>query len=153
MIQPPQWPHRECSPCCPRRSISRLRSPDWRRCSPGNARCNRRYPQKTKPASASWFGKECRRWRYVLNNAAGTIARVGVGAIPDPSDVKISYLAESQIFLTEYRNLILGLGRDIRMERDRNIFASTTEFAITTRVAVEIEETDAVVLGINVGLA
>ena len=90
---------------------------------------------------------------YTLNNAAGTLARIGAGAIPDPSDVKISYLAESQIFLTEYRNLILGLGRDIRMERDRNIFASTTEFAITTRVAVEIEETDAVVLGINVGLA
>ena len=90
---------------------------------------------------------------YTLNNAAGTLARIGAGAISDPSDVKISYLAESQIFLTEYRNLILGLGRDIRMERDRNIFASTTEFAITTRVAVEIEETDAVVLGINVGLA
>jgi hypothetical protein len=90
---------------------------------------------------------------YALNNAAGTLARIGAGAIPDPSDVKISYLAESQIFLTEYRNLILGIGRDIRMERDRNIFASTTEFAITTRVAVEVEETDAVVLGINIGLA
>ena len=90
---------------------------------------------------------------YTLNNAAGTIARIGAGALTDPSDIKISYLAESQIFLTEYRNLILGIGRDIRMERDRNIFASTTEFAITTRVAVEIEETDAVVLGINVGLA
>ena len=90
---------------------------------------------------------------YALDNAAGTLARLGGGAISDPSDVKISYLAESQLFLTEFRNLILGLGRDIRMERDRNIFASTTEFAITTRVAVEIEESDAVVLGINVGLA
>ena len=90
---------------------------------------------------------------YTLNAAAGTLVRIGAGAIPDPSDVKISYLAESQLFLTEYRNLVLGIGRDIRMERDRNIFASTTEFAITTRVAVDIEETDAVVLGLNVGLA
>ena len=90
---------------------------------------------------------------YTLDNAAGTLVRLGGGSISDPSDVKISYLAESQLFLTEFRNLILGLGRDIRMERDRNIFASTTEFAITTRVAVEIEEADAVVLGINVGLA
>lgn len=90
---------------------------------------------------------------YTLDPAAGTIARIGAGGITDPADLKISYLAESQIFLTEFRNLILGLGRDIRMERDRNIFASTTEFAITARVAVEIEETDAVVLGINIGLA
>lgn len=90
---------------------------------------------------------------YAFDNAAGTIARLGAGSIPDMSEIKISYLAESHLFLTEFRNLILGLGRDIRMERDRNIFASTTEFAITTRVAVEIEEADAVVLGINVGLA
>jgi hypothetical protein len=39
------------------------------------------------------------------------------------------------------------------MERDRNIFASVSEFALTARVAVAIEETDAVVLGINIGLA
>lgn len=90
---------------------------------------------------------------YVLNAAAGTLARAGGGAIPDPGDVKVTYLAESQMFLTEFRNLILGIGRDIRMERDRNIFASTTEFAITARVATQIEETDAVVLGINIGLA
>lgn len=89
---------------------------------------------------------------YTFNAAAGTIARTGGGAITDPSDVKISYLAESQSFLTEYRNLIFGIGRDIRMERDRNIFAGATEFAITARVANEIEETDAVVLGINIGL-
>jgi hypothetical protein len=89
---------------------------------------------------------------YTFNAAAGTIARTGGGAISDPSDVKISYLAESQSFLTEYRNLIFGIGRDIRMERDRNIFAGATEFAITARVANDIEETDAVVLGINIGL-
>lgn len=89
---------------------------------------------------------------YDLDNAAGTLARAGGGAISDPSDVKISYLAESQMWLTEFRNLILGIGRDIRMEKDRNIFGSVTEFAMTARVAVEIEETDAVVLGINIGL-
>ena len=90
---------------------------------------------------------------YALDNAAGTLARLGGGNIADPSDVKITYMSQSQMFLTEYRNLILGIGRDIRMEKDRNIFGSVTEFAMTARVAVQIEESDAVVLGINIGLA
>jgi len=90
---------------------------------------------------------------YQLDNAAGTINRDAGGAMASPSDVKITYQSESQMFLTEFRNLILGIGRDIRMERDRNIFASVSEFAMTARVAVEIEETDAVVLGINIGLS
>lgn len=89
---------------------------------------------------------------YDLDNAAGTLTLLS-GAISDPSDIKITYQSESQLFLTEFRNLVLGIGRDIRMERDRNIFASVSEFAMTAKVAVEIEETDAVVLGINVGLS
>lgn len=89
---------------------------------------------------------------YDLDLAAGTFTLLG-GAIPDPSDIKITYQSESKLWLTEFRNLILGIGRDIRMERDRNIFASVSEFALTARVAVEIEEDDAVVLGINVGLS
>lgn len=89
---------------------------------------------------------------YTMDYAAGTITLLA-GAISDPSDVKVTYQSESQMFLTEFRNLILGIGRDIRMERDRNIFASVSEFALTAKVAVEIEETDAVVLGINVGLS
>lgn len=90
---------------------------------------------------------------YNMDYAAGTIARDGGGSISDPSDVKVTYQSQSQMFLTEFRNLVLGIGRDIRMERDRNIFASVSEFAMTARVAVQIEETDAVVLGINIGLA
>lgn len=89
---------------------------------------------------------------YTMNYANGTIARIGTGAIPDGSDVKISYLSQSQMWLTEFRNMVLGIGRDIRVERDRNIFSSVTEFAMTARVACQIEETDAVVLGINIGL-
>lgn len=89
---------------------------------------------------------------YSLNLATGSLARIG-GALADPSDVKITYMSESQMWLTEFRNMILGIGRDIRMERDRNIFGSVTEFAMTARVACQIEETDAVVLGINIGLS
>jgi len=89
---------------------------------------------------------------YDMDYAAGTIARNGGGSIGDPTDVKISYQSQSQMWLTEFRNMILGIGRDIRVERDRNIFASVTEFAITTKVGVQMEETDACVLGINIGL-
>lgn len=88
---------------------------------------------------------------YDMDYATGTIARKG-GALSDPSAVKVTYQSESQIMLTEYRNFVLGIGRDITMERDRNIFAGVTEFALTTRVATQLEETDAVVQGINVGL-
>lgn len=90
---------------------------------------------------------------YTLNNAAGTIARDGGGSIADGAEVKVTYQSETQMWLTEFRNMILGIGRDIRMERDRNIFGSVTEFALTARVAVQMEETDACVLGINIGLA
>ena len=90
---------------------------------------------------------------YNFDFANGTIARDAGGAITDPTPVKVSYLSQSQLWLTEFRNMILGIGRDITVERDRNIFAGITEFAMTIKVATEIEETDAVVLGINIGLA
>ena len=89
---------------------------------------------------------------YSMDYAAGTITLLG-GAIADPSDIKITYQSESQIWLTEFRNMILAIGRDIRVERDRNIFTSVTEFAMTVKVGVEIEESDACVLGINIGLS
>jgi hypothetical protein len=89
---------------------------------------------------------------YDMDYAAGTIARNGGGALSSPSDVKISYLSQSQMWLTEFRNMILGIGRDIQVEKDRNIYSSVTEFAMTARVAVQMEETDACVLGINIGL-
>lgn len=89
---------------------------------------------------------------YNMDYSAGTIARDAGGSLGDPSDVKVSYLSQSQMWLTEFRNMILGIGRDVRVERDRNIFTSVTEFAITAKVAVQMEETDACVLGINIGL-
>ena len=89
---------------------------------------------------------------YDMDFANGTIARNGGGSISSPSDIKISYLSQSQMWLTEFRNMILGIGRDIQVEKDRNIYSSVTEFAMTARVAVQMEETDACVLGINIGL-
>lgn len=89
---------------------------------------------------------------YTMDYANGTIARVGGGAISDPSLVKVTYKSEGQMWLTDMMNMILAIGRDIRIESDRDIFKSVNQWAITARVDVKFEETDRVVLGKNVGL-
>lgn len=89
---------------------------------------------------------------YNEDLAAGTIARDGGGSIGDGDTVKVTFKSQGQIMLTEFRNLILGIGRDITIKRDEDIFADVAQYAIHTKVAVQIEETDAAVLAINVGL-
>lgn len=83
--------------------------------------------------------------------AAGTVARSGGSSLSDPVDLKITYRSQSEVLLSEGRNLILGIGRDITIERDKDIYRGVKQWAMTTRVAVQIEETEAVVLGKNIG--
>lgn len=83
----------------------------------------------------------------------GTIARSGGSGLPDPVDVKVTYNSQSEIILTEARNLILGIGKDITIKRDQDIFKDVKQWAMTVRVAVQIEETEALVLGKNIGLS
>jgi hypothetical protein len=90
---------------------------------------------------------------YTLDLAAGTIARTGGGAIADGSQVKVTYKSSPQILLTHEQNFIIGIGRDIRIEKDRDIFKGVNQYAITAKVAVEFEEVDAVVKVVNVGRA
>jgi len=87
---------------------------------------------------------------YTMDYTAGTIVRKGSG-IPDHSVVKVTYKANPQILLTHFNNFIVGIGRDIRIEKDRDIFKGTNQYAITAKVAVEFEELDAIVKGINIG--
>ena len=65
---------------------------------------------------------------------------------------KVTYHSRAQIALCDYQNLILAIGRDIRVETDRDIFKGVNQFAITTKVDAEIEEVTATVKGINIGL-
>jgi hypothetical protein len=88
---------------------------------------------------------------YEMDYALGTIKRKAGGALGDPVNVKITYQSEANLLLTEYRNLILGIGRDIRIEKDRDIFKGVNQYAITAKVACEIENLEAVVLGKNIG--
>jgi hypothetical protein len=88
---------------------------------------------------------------YSVDASNGTITRVGAG-ITDGSTVKVTYKASPQLILTHQSNFIVGIGRDIRIEKDRDIFKGVNQYAITAKVAVEMEEVDAVVKVRNVGL-
>lgn len=55
-------------------------------------------------------------------------------------------------FLTPRENLVFGIHRDVRIDKDKDILRGVNIYTITTRVAVELEETDAIVLVVNVAL-
>jgi len=65
--------------------------------------------------------------------------------------VKVTYQAMPQVILTHMDNFIIGIGRDIRIEKDRDIFKRVNQYAITAKVAVQVEELSALVKGYNVG--
>jgi|GEM_PF-443143 len=89
---------------------------------------------------------------YVLDRTAGTIEAAGGGALAAGANIKVTYYSKAQVLLANYSNLVLAIGRDIRIESDRDIYKSVNQFAITTKVDVEIEEVTAVVKGINIGI-
>jgi hypothetical protein len=97
---------------------------------------------------------------YTVDAVAGTVTTVTGGAFDGaPVPVKITYRSLAQIMLADMNNLIMGIGRDIRIEQDRvrieqdrDIFKGVNQFAITTKIAVQVEEVTATVKGINIGL-
>lgn len=89
---------------------------------------------------------------YAAVEADGTIARVEGSTIGDGATVKVTYQVGSQILLTHARNFVVGIGRDVRIEKDRNIYKRVDMYAITSRVSCGIEEVDALVKGVNIGL-
>ena len=56
-------------------------------------------------------------------------------------------------FLTPRENLVFGVHRQVRIEKDKDILRGVNIYTITTRVAVALEETDAIVVAVNVGLS
>lgn len=87
---------------------------------------------------------------YVVDYAAGTVARVGAG-ITNGATVKVTYAGNPTMMLTHFANLIIGIGRDIRIEKDRDIYKGVNQYAITLKAAVEVENTDAIVKVVNIG--
>ena len=88
---------------------------------------------------------------YEVDLEAGEINRKAGGAIGDGDTVKVTYNTLGKSMLTPYNNLIVAIGRDIRIEKDRDIFAGTDMYAITVKADVNIEEVTATVLGTNIG--
>lgn len=88
---------------------------------------------------------------YILDAAAGTIARDAGGSIGSPETVKVTYNAGPQLILTHMNNFIVGIGRDVRIEKDRDIFKTVNQYAITAKVAVQFEELTAIVKVKNIG--
>lgn len=89
---------------------------------------------------------------YVLDAAAGTIARNGGGAIGSGDIVKVTYRSSPQIMLTHQNNFVVGIGRDIRIEKDRDIYKGVNQYAITAKVDVQFEELSAIVKVRNIGM-
>lgn len=88
---------------------------------------------------------------YTVDRVLGTISTVGTATL-ESGTRKVTYYSRAQIALADFQNLILAIGRDIRIETDRDIFKGVNQFAITTKVDAEIEEVTATVKGINIGL-
>lgn len=89
---------------------------------------------------------------YDVDRVNGTISTHAGGAFAAGGTAKVTYHSAGQMLLTDQMNLILAIGRDVRIERDREIFKGVYQFAITTRLSVNIEELTAIVKGINIGL-
>lgn len=88
---------------------------------------------------------------YTVDLTNGTITHAGGGSgIGTTATVKVTYQSSPQILLTHMNNLITAIGRDIRIEKDRDIFARLNQWAITTKVDCQFEETDAVVKAFNI---
>lgn len=88
---------------------------------------------------------------YVLDATAGTIQRDAAGAIGAGDTVKVTYNANPQLMLTHMNNMIIGIGRDIRIEKDRDIYKSVNQYAITAKVSVQYEELTAITKVKNIG--
>lgn len=68
------------------------------------------------------------------------------GNITSGQVVRASYRTGGKMLLTNPRNLIIGIGLDVKIERDRNIFKGVNEYAITVAVAAAVENPAAMVL-------
>lgn len=88
---------------------------------------------------------------YTVDATAGTVTHAGGGSnIGATENVRITYRAFPQMLLTTLNNIIIGIGRDIRMEQDRDIYRGVDQFATTVKVDVKFEELTAVVKVSNI---
>lgn len=80
---------------------------------------------------------------------------VGVPNVPTNLEGILGYSGSDLTFgiLTPRENLIFGIHRQVRIEKDKDILRGVNIYTITTRVAVGLEETDAIVVAVNIAQA
>lgn len=83
---------------------------------------------------------------YSLDKAAGTWTRLTGGTIGSGATVKVTYRSAGKALITKPQNIIVAIGKDISIEKDRNIYKRVTEYAMYGQVFVTFEELDAVSL-------
>ena len=84
------------------------------------------------------------------------VGLISVPQIPTDADAVLEYTGEEDLtycFLTPRENLVFGIHRDIRIEKEKDVLRGVNVYAVTTRVAVEFEEADAVVVGVNIAMS
>ena len=97
--------------------------------------------------------------KFLLTNERATYAGipiVRVPMIPSTLSEEIDGTPHENltfVILTARRNLITGVHRQMTLERDRDIFARMRQYAFTSRVAVAIEEADALAIAEQVSVA
>ena len=89
---------------------------------------------------------------YSEDEAAGTWTRLG-GGIGSGATIKVTYDSAGRMLLTLKSNIVWAISREIRIEKARNIWTTTDEYAITVKVDAVFEEVDAVVVVKNIQVA
>jgi hypothetical protein len=83
---------------------------------------------------------------YTVDETNGTWTALSTGSITDATVVRVTYRTGGKMILTNPSNLILAIGVDVTIEKDRNIYKSVNEYAITVSIDCKFENLDAVVL-------
>jgi len=90
--------------------------------------------------------------KFLLSEEQATYAGIPLVRVPViPSNLTENiggtpYEDLTFVILTPRKNLITGIHRALTLERDKNIFARTRQYAFTTRIACAYEEPDAVAI-------
>jgi hypothetical protein len=85
---------------------------------------------------------------YLINYTTGVLhTESGLNTVP----LKLTFQVGPQVMLANYKNFIIAIGRDITIEKDRDIYKGVNQYAITTKIACGFEEDDALVIARNIG--
>ena len=88
---------------------------------------------------------------YEIDEDAGTIARRGGSTIADHATVKVTFVTNPTMILTDPDNLIAVLSQDVTIEKARDIFRGVNQYVIRTTIGFAVEEATALVKIRNIG--